>query len=361
MKISLTPSFFGETEKVLFEHGKMSLSLFRYSTGICGMTLKNARGYMTVLPFKGFQVWRAGFDGHELVMKTLFDEPTESTEYCKTYGAFLIHCGLTAIGNPDVGAGDTHPLHAELPNIGYDKAWAVCGDDEKGKYVELCGSCRYVFGFETGYEFRPTYRLYENATTFTVHNEIENLRGCRQEYSYMCHMNFRPVDGSRLVYSAKTENIYVHELVPDTLTKDEQQKLKDYFGILKKDIHAHDLIGGEGQFYQPEVVFTVKYETDEEGRGHCMQVFPDGYAGYVSHHPAQLPFGIRWISRFPNEDAVGMLLPATGEHNGHADCVKKGYIRYMEADETVSIDFETGLLTPDEVTAMKEKIARMTV
>ena len=44
MKISLTPSFFGETEKVLFEHGKMSLSLFRYSTGICGMTLKNARG-----------------------------------------------------------------------------------------------------------------------------------------------------------------------------------------------------------------------------------------------------------------------------------------------------------------------------
>lgn len=92
-----------------------------------------------------------------------------------------------------------------------------------------------------------------------------------------------------------------------------------------------------------------------------MQVFPDGYAGYVSHRPDQLPFGIRWISRFPNEDAVGMLLPATGEHNGHADCVKKGYIRYMEADETVSIDFETGLLTPDEVTAMKEKIARMTV
>ena len=90
-------------------------------------------------------------------------------------------------------------------------------------------------------------------------------------------------------------------------------------------------------------------------------MFPDGYAGYVSHHPAQLPFGIRWISRFPNEDAVGMLLPATGEHNGHADCVKKGYIRYMEADETVSIDFETGLLTPEEVTAMKEKIARMTV
>ena len=118
MKIMLSPSFFGEKEKPLFEHGKMSLSLFKYSTGICGMTLKNARGYITVLPFKGFQVWRACFDGHELVMKTLFDEPTQSTEYCKTYGAFLIHCGLTAIGNPDVAAGDTHPLHAELPNIG---------------------------------------------------------------------------------------------------------------------------------------------------------------------------------------------------------------------------------------------------
>ena len=54
-----------------------------------------------------------------------------------------------------------------------------------------------------------------------------------------------------------------------------------------------------------------------------------------------------------------MLLPATGEHNGHADCVKKGYIRYMEAGETVKIDFTTGLLTPDEANAMKDKIAKM--
>ena len=31
----------------------------------------------------------------------------------------------------------------------------------------------------------------------------------------------------------------------------------------------------------------------------------------------------------------------------------------MEAGETVKIDFTTGLLTPDEANAMKDKIAKM--
>ena len=133
--------------KDAFEHGKMSLSLFKYSTGICGMTLKNARGYITVLPFKGFQVWRACFDEHELVMKTLFDEPTQSTEYCKTYGAFLIHCGLTATGNPRCCRGRYAPASRGTAQYRLRQGVGCLRRGRKGRYVELCGSCRYVFGF----------------------------------------------------------------------------------------------------------------------------------------------------------------------------------------------------------------------
>lgn len=357
MKINLQPSFFSEKEKDFASFGEMKISLFRYSTDICGLTLKNKRGQITVLPFKGFQIWRASFDGHDLVMDTLFDEPQQAREYCLTYGAFLYHCGLTAIGNPS--SEDNHPLHAELPNIPYDRAWIVFGEDDNGKYTELHGEVTYVFGFETGYKFRPCYRLYEDATIIHVHNEIENLRGCVQEFSYICHMNFKPVDGSKLYYSAKTENVHLHKDVPDTLSEEDQAKLRKYFDILDKDVHAHDTIGGEDQFYQPEVVFTLKYEEDDEGRGHCMQLFPDGYAGYVSHHPSQLKCGTRWISRFPHEDAIGMLLPATGEHYGHADCVRKGQVRYMQPDETVHLEFDVGLLNPDEAKQMKTKIENM--
>ena len=192
--------------------------------------------------------------------------------------------------------------------------------------------------------------------TFHVKNRIVNLRGTEQEYFYLCHINFRPVDGARLVYSAKKEDIFTHVLIPDNMNPADKSKLEKYFEYLQKDVSNHDVIGGDEQFYKPEIVFTVKYQKDENGRGHCMQVLPDGYACYVSHFPDQLPYGIRWICRMENEDALGMLLPATGEHNGYHDCVKKGYVRYMPVGKDVVLEFDVGMLRPEHATELTEKI-----
>ncbi|GIS11657.1 MAG: hypothetical protein CM15mP115_08080 [Alphaproteobacteria bacterium] len=49
-----------------------------------------------MLPFKGQQIWRAGFDGRDLTMRSMFDEPVDTQVYLETYGAFMIHCGLAA-------------------------------------------------------------------------------------------------------------------------------------------------------------------------------------------------------------------------------------------------------------------------
>lgn len=356
-KIELQKSFFTPARRGLCANGALDVTLFQYSTGIEAITLRNKNGSITVLPYKGNQIWRAEFLGHDLVMKTLFDEPQPTQEFLKTYGAFLIHCGLTAIGNPSEQ--DTHPLHGELPNAPYQKYFILSGSDEKGKYIELSGEFTYVIGFEVGYKFISSYRMYEDDTTFRVRNRIINLRGTEQEYLYLCHINFRPVDGAELVYSAKKEDVYTHVLVPDNLPADKKAKLERYFEILDKDVSAHDKIGGSEQFYEPEIVFTVKYRQDEDGRGHCMQVLPDGYACYVSHHPDQLPYGIRWICRMPNEDALGMLLPATGEHNGYKDCVEKGYVRYMPKDGEIVLEFDVGVLAPDRAEQMREKIKQM--
>ena len=179
-KITLRKEFFTDKEQLLVEHGALSVSTFRYSTGVEGLTLRGRHGYITVLPYKGHQIWRAEFLDHPMVMKTLFDEPQQTDEFLKTYGAFLIHCGLTAIGNPS--AEDTHPLHGELPNARYQKSFVIVGEDERGKYIELQGQFQYCIGFEVGYRFIPTYRLYEDDTHFHVKNRIVNLRGVEQEY-----------------------------------------------------------------------------------------------------------------------------------------------------------------------------------
>ena len=357
MTITLQKSFFAEKEKTFAKNGAITVSTFKFSTGIEGLKIENKKGFITVLPFKGQQIWRAEFCGHPLVMKTMFDEPTQSDEFLKTYGAFLIHCGLTAIGNPSPE--DTHPLHGELPNASYNKAFLTFGEDENGKFAELSGEFEFRIGFEVGYKFVPHCRLYEDQTVVHIHNELINLRSVPQEYLYLCHINFKPVDGAKLVYSAKKENVYTHYLVPDNMPKDEKQKLENYFTALKNDVTVHNTIDSKTQYYEPEIVFTVKYEKDENGNGHCLQVLPDGYSCYVSHKPEQLPYGIRWIARNADEDAIGMLLPATGEHNGYLDCVKKGYIKHIPPQGTVCLDFTAGLLEPDQTKDVINKINKM--
>ena len=355
-KIVLQKCFFTEKEKAFLENGELKVSVFKYSSGIEALTVRNKKGYITVLPYKGQQIWRAGFMGHELVMHSMFNEPTDSDDFLHTYGAFLIHCGLTAIGNPSEN--DTHPLHGELPNAHYSSACIISGEDERGKYIDISGEYDYRIGFDSGYRFVPVIRLYEDASTVKVTVNLINLRGTPQEYLYLCHINFRPVDGSRLIYSGKKENIFIHRVIPDNMPEDKKQKLTEYLDTLKENISIHDSIDKQSQFYQPEIVFTVKYEADEDGKGHCLQLMPDGYASYVSHKPEQLPYGIRWISRTEDEDALGMLLPATGEHNGYLDCREKGYIRQIPPRGVVTMDFEAGLLDPKAASEIVEKIEK---
>ena len=121
MRIELYKDTFGDVERPLCEMGGISVSTFRYPSGIEALRVSNARGEIVILPFKGQQIWRAKFDGRELTMKSMFDEPVATTDYLKTYGGFLIHCGLTGLGAP--GPNDDHPLHGELPNAPFQKAW----------------------------------------------------------------------------------------------------------------------------------------------------------------------------------------------------------------------------------------------
>ena len=354
-KIILFENMFARDEKILFESDSLSVSTFKYSTGIEAVKLQNDKGYVTLLPFMGQMIWDMEFLGHNMVMKSIYDEPEVCHEnYGESYGCFLMHCGLTAMGNPT--AEDTHIPHGELPIAKYKEAYVLVGEDEKGKYVSLSGVYTHKRAFEINYEFIPECRLYEGASTIDVTVNFKNNKDLPLEYFYLCHINYLPVDGSKLLYTAKHENIIAHREVPEGYPEELAKKTNDYLDKLESDMSVMDTIDKETQSYAPEIVFTCKYDADENGEAHTMQILPDGYSCYVCHRPEELPFGIRWIARTEDEDAIGMVLPATAEHKGYIYCKEMGYEKYLDKGEMVTYHIKTGILAPDESEKMKDKI-----
>ena len=352
-KINLYKEFFIEKERIIFDNGALKATLFKYSTGIEAVKLLNDKGYVTLLPFMGQQVWDMEFLGHNMVMKSIYDEPEVCKDfYGESYGAFLMHCGLTAMGNPT--SEDTHTPHGELPIAKYREAYIIAGEDEKGKYISLSGSYFHKRAFEHNYEFSPECRLYENASTIDMHITLANHKDLPLEYFYLCHINYRPIDGAQLYYTAKPENITPHHEVPDGYP--EGDKTNAYLAKLDKDTSIMNTIDKSTQSYAPEIVFTCKYDADEKGDAHTMQLLPDGYACYVSHKPEELPFGVRWIARTKDEDALGMVLPATAQHMGYLYCKKHGLEKYLQPGEKLTYHITTGILSPEESSKMKDKI-----
>lgn len=357
-RIYLYKEQFTDLSKTIYQSGTLSADIFKYSTGIEAITLKNDKGYITMLPFMGQMIWDMEFLGHNMVMKSIYDEPEVCYDnYGESYGCFLMHCGLTAMGNPT--SQDTHTPHGELPIAKYKKAFIRIGEDQKGKYIALGGVYTHKRAFELDYEFAPECRLYENSSIIDVTVEFRNNKDIPLEYFYLCHINYLPVDGAELLYTAKRENITVHREVPEGYPEPAAKNTNDFITRLEKDASIMDNIDSQTQSYAPEIVFTCKYDYDSNGEAHTMELLPDGYSCYVCHRPQELPFGVRWISRTEDEDALGMVLPATAEHKGYIYCKEKGYQRYLNKGQSVTYHIKTGVLSPKQSKEMKQKIEKM--
>ena len=101
MKVNLNSVRFEENPKLVAAEGELSAVAFRYSTGIAALRVSNRRGSFTILPWMGQMIWRCDFDGRELAMKSMYDEPKDCREsFSESYGCFMMHCGLTASGSP---------------------------------------------------------------------------------------------------------------------------------------------------------------------------------------------------------------------------------------------------------------------
>ncbi|MCP4542381.1 MAG: DUF4432 family protein [Chloroflexi bacterium] len=356
--IIITPQFFTEREKTLVEHGVLTAAVFRFDSGVCGLRLSNELGHLVMLPFQGQQIWSAEFGGRNLTMKSMFTDPRPTREYLGTYGGFLIHCGATAMGVPSKD--DVHPLHGELPNAPYQNACIVIGQDENGTFIGLGGCYQHTVAFSHNYTAEPLVKLYAGSSLFRLMLTVTNLKQSEMELMYLAHINFRPVDGGRLVYSAlcNSEHVRVRTSIPSHI-----RAQPGYAEFIEKLVHRpenHNLLSPD-LIFDPEIVFFIDYLTDDAGWAHSMQVRPDGSADYVRHRPEQLGQGIRWISRTADQDALGLVLPATAEPEGYLAEKAKGNIKTVPARSEFRCEIEMGVLSADEAKHMEEKIVQIVV
>lgn len=352
-KIFLHENMFGETERILLVNANFKVTLFRYSTGVCAVQITNGLINLIILPFQGQQVWRMDSQYRHLTMKSIFDEPEQTTRFGLNYGGFLIHCGLTANGNPS--ANDTHPLHGELPNCRYPSAYLVLGTDGEREYVALGGKFVYRNSLEYHYAFEPEVRVFAGSGVAKMDIHCTNFRSKPMKYMYMAHINWLPVDGSRLVYSADPQ---MTEVFKDTfgLPTYEQQRFSEYVDQVAKNPRIADIIDPINQVYDPELCMYAAYQADENGFAHAMQVFPEGDAGYVSFRTRELPNAVRWYARTGDEDALAFAIPATNNHLGFSRNDEKGLIHQIPAHSSLEMCYMFGTLSKEEAQKMENNI-----
>ena len=354
VSIDLAPEQFGRAESVIARYAGLVATAFRYRSGVAGLRIANDKGEITLLPFQGQQIWDAAFLGRTLTMRSMFEGPVATRDYLANYGAFFIHCGATAMGNP--GPGDTHPLHGDLPNAPYDDVQLIVGDNAEGPFMALTGRCRQTVAFSHDYVARPTVRLQHGATEIAVDMEIENRKRTPMELMYLAHINFRPVDGGRLVDTVADDRRdgTIRQVMPGTfIPNDAARRYRE--AVLADP--AHHRVFVKDQPILPELVLTMQARADADGWAHALQVHPDRTADFVSHRPGELGHAVRWITRGPDQDAVGLVLPATAEPDGLDAARARGRLLEIAPGGIFRCAMRFGVLDADAAASREQMIA----
>ncbi len=354
-KIHLTPEQFSHKETLFVESGCLRASLFTFDSGVKAVKLTSDVGELILLPFQGQQIWSAVMNGRNLTMETIFDQPYPTQDFLSTFGGFLLHCGASAIGSP--GPNDNHPIHGELPNAPYESAEIELGEDENGKYIGLTGTYRHKVSFNFNYIAQPLVKIYAGSSIIHLSMTITNLRQVPMPYMYLAHINFKAIDFGELLYSTPCdpEHIKVRSSVPSHAKT--KTGYVEFIERLKTHPEDHLTLKPE-LIFDPEIVFYIRYLSAEDGWTRAMQIHPDGSADIVQQRLDQLDHGVIWISRMPDQQAIG-LEPGTAEVDGYSRECEKGNLRYLDGGQSFHCDIKFGTLSPAEVKKEREIIQRL--
>lgn len=344
--LTLQKGFFTDRERVVASAHGITASLFRYDSGIEAIRIANDRGHLVVLPYFGQMIWDAVFDGVDLTMANMFDQPRPAEVIVGTYGCFAFHSGLLRNGCP--GPQDTHLLHGEMPCAPMDQAGLEIGEDAGGPYVAVTGVREYVMGFGAHYLARPRVVLRPGSTLFDISMQVENRSAAPMDLMYMCHVNFAFCEGARIVQPAPftPQATVVRTQVPAHVPR------SPAYDALLADLAADPSVMevlDEPHRYDPEQVFYIRgLKTDTAGRTALMMRRREGDAFHIVYDPADFPKTVRWILVNSDQKVCAFALPATCEPEGYTTEKAKGTVQTLSGGETRQFTVRLGYLPPAE-------------
>lgn len=352
VKIELHTESFTPKRHLLVEAGGITAHAFRYPSGVAALEVDTGAARFTLLPWQGQQIWDAWAGARRLTMRSVFDQPLPTRDFRRTYGGFFLHCGGTGMGHP--GPEDEHPQHGEMPNMPFERAWLVASEGE----LALAGIAHEREAFSHAYAFRPELRFRRGSALVEARVEVENEGGAPMPFMYLGHANFRPVDGSRIVDALADDAALVvaEPGLSARFAQEEEAGIRRWHDEVASDPARHRRILA-GDRVEPEFVALLHLPADGDGWAHALQMLPDGGADAVSFRPADLPLGVRWLTRARERQALGLLLPATAAPDGCAAAQRAGTLRWLAPGECFVTRLRFGALDADAAAVLVQALA----
>ncbi len=333
--IHLQRNQFSEQPVCLVESAELSVTLFKYRSGIEAVTLRNSRGLITLLPFYGQMIWDARFDGHDLKMSNPFTEPKRGESVVDTYGCFAFHSGLLSNGCPSPE--DVHPLHGEMPCAAMDSAYLLLDGDS----VTLGGEYEYVKGFGHHYLASPSVRLAAGETLMTIAMRVTNLASVAMPLQYMCHMNYAYLPGAAFSQNIPGRAFSLRDSIPGHVHPTPQWL--DYTATLAQNPAAFDALD-QPQFYDPEIVFFADNLAQYTPRPEFFMQAPNSGPRFVTRFSSeQFNYATRWILYNGDQKVAAFILPGTCRPEGHIAARQAGTLINLAAGATRDFAVVTGL------------------
>lgn len=326
-RIRLDTAQFGPREVWLLRSTLYSISLFRFGSGVEAARIACDRGELIWLPFLGQQLWDWKIDGKSRKFTGFVESPAFGRNFLQNYGAFLVHCGMSAMGNP--GPDDTHPQHGEMPCARFDRAWIELSARDGEQGLALCGSLHWHVPYQCHYRCVLRTIVDPSGTSVRVEIAVENESGAPMELMYLGHLNFALM-GDAMIRG-------MGELADGSI------RIRD----------PHVAAGARerlrvGAFYpsrvlaDPEFVATIDHCTALSDEIQSQLVLADGSSFWVRHGKTPLDHQVVWITNTPDRGACGFHLPSTGGPEGLAAARAAGEVKIIQPRETARISYSFG-------------------
>lgn len=326
MICTLNPSMFSEKEHEFLESSSYAASLFRYRSGVEAVRIRSGRGEFVWLPYLGQQIWDWSVDGKSQKFEGFVAEPSYGKNFLQNYGGFLIHCGMTAMGNP--GAVDSHPHHGELPVSRFDEAWIEVANDDGREMLSLGGRIHWHVPFIAEYYCVPSLRIPPDGLSLRAELRLENPTAKVMDYMYLAHINFSFASAKQLLSTTPFDPAHVgvrNELFPG-LSADP--------GLLKRIDQAAN--------YEPELVAIMDDRNAARDSAGSIMAYADGTCRWVSQETSGLDHHVLWITHTADRGACGFQLPSTAGPTGFENEKALGNIKHLPPGGGITLRYACG-------------------